>query len=237
MCFEWRYARFRIAAVQSIDLLRPVGDLSGRDVPSPATGMAQPLRFRQIGLAPLQGLLRAYAIGEIAGNAPVARKPALGIKHRLAADGHEAKRTVGALDLVDEVAKRLAALHGCNVLAPFSRLQREVGSDVPAMLADRLAPVIPKGAAMLREEGEAMFPVGRPQPVGRRLGIIAEALPTVAQLAIGGLQTRAHAVERADELVKLVRSLRRTPLQSERRRRTAQVVAAEKPCCRGEMTR
>src|SRR5208282_2382804 len=107
MCFEWRNARFRIEAVRSIDLLRPVGDLSGRDVPSPAAGMAQPLRFRQIGLAPLQRLLGAPAIGEVAGNAAIAGKPGLGIKHRLAAYGHKAKRTVVAPDLVDEVAKRL----------------------------------------------------------------------------------------------------------------------------------
>src|ERR1700739_3908466 len=99
---EWRYARLRIEAVQSVDFPRPVGDLSGRGVPPPAAGMAQPLPFLQVGLAPLQGLLFAFAIGEVAGNAPIAGKPTLGIKHWLAADRHKAKRTVDAPDLVDE---------------------------------------------------------------------------------------------------------------------------------------
>jgi hypothetical protein len=52
-CFKWRYTLFGIEAVQPIGLLRPVGDLSGGDVPRPTARAAQPLRFSQIGLAPL----------------------------------------------------------------------------------------------------------------------------------------------------------------------------------------
>jgi hypothetical protein len=63
-----------------------------------------------------------------------------------------------------------------------------------------------------------------------------QLLLSVAQLALGRLQARAHCVECPDELVKLVRLLRRTPLQAQRWRRMAEIVAAEKLCCRGEMT-
>jgi transposase-like protein len=44
--FERRDARFRVEAVQSKHLLRPVGDLSSSNVPRPAACTAQPLRFR-----------------------------------------------------------------------------------------------------------------------------------------------------------------------------------------------
>src|SRR5258706_12380061 len=51
--FKWRYTPFRIEAVQSIGLPRPVGGLSGGDVQRPTARVAQPLRFGQIALAPL----------------------------------------------------------------------------------------------------------------------------------------------------------------------------------------
>ena len=72
-------------------------------------------------LAVAQFLLGPLALGDVPGDAAVAGKPVLGIEHRLATDGHEAKGAVGASDLVDEVAERLATLDGGDVLTPLFR--------------------------------------------------------------------------------------------------------------------
>src|SRR5262249_27739497 len=167
------------------------------------------------------------ALSDVQGDAAVAGKPALSIKHWLAADGQEAKRTVDASDLVDEIAERLAALQGCHVLAPFFRLRREVGGDIPAALPDRRAKrTLPDD--LLREIGEVMFRAGRPEPIRRRLGIVAEPLFALPEVIVDALQALTHALECRDELVELVLVLGRAPLQAQGRRWLAQIVFAEK---------
>src|SRR4029450_4061814 len=148
-------------------------------------------------------------------------------KRRLAADAHEATRTVDASGLVDEVAERLAALQGCHVLAPMFRLRREVGGDIPAALPHQLAPFNPK-AALLREIGEVMFRAGRPEPIRRRLGIVAEPLFALPEVIVGALQALTHGLECRDDLVEFVLVLGRAPPQAQWRRRVAERLWSEK---------
>src|SRR5260370_40308422 len=87
--FESRQAVLWIETQNTVAFLRPVPDILV-STPCPTACLAESLRLRQIGLAPPQGLLRAFAVGEIAGDAAVAGKPALCIKRRLAAAGDDA---------------------------------------------------------------------------------------------------------------------------------------------------
>ena len=132
-------------------------------------------------------------LGDVPGNAAVAGEPARGIQHGLAADGHEAKRTVDASDLVDEVAERLAALQGGHVLAPMFRLRREIGGDIPAALPDQHAPINTK-AGLLRDIGKGMVRASGPEPVRRRLGIVAEPLFALLEILVGTLQALVSAL-------------------------------------------
>jgi len=84
------------------------------------------------------------------------------------------------------------------------------------------------------DDGAFEVPNADPQNVGIDQ---ATDLPfAIFEIAIKPRIFDAHAVECPDELVKLVHLLKRTPLQSEWWRRTAEVVTAEKLCCRDEMT-
>ncbi len=52
-CLELGWRPSGVKAQNSVALLRPVPDLTGPRVPCPTAGLAQPLRFRQIGFAAL----------------------------------------------------------------------------------------------------------------------------------------------------------------------------------------
>src|SRR5262245_39973835 len=116
------------------------------------------------------------------------------------------------------------------------RLGREVGGDIPAALADQLAPVDTK-ADPLREISEVMFRAGRPEPIRRRLGIVAEALFALPKVIVGALQALTHGLECRDHLVELVRLLGSAPLQAQWRRRLAKIVSSEKSCKGGQVPR
>src|SRR5207253_3952490 len=190
----------------------------------------------QLRLRLAQGLLGPLALGDVPGNAAVAGKPARGIQHRLAADGHKAKRTVDALDLVDEVAERLAALHSGHVLAPMFRLRREIGGDIPAAPPDQRAPINTK-AGLRRDIGKGMVRASGPEPVRRRLGIVAEPLFALLEVTIGALQIPTHALEGRNDLVELVLLLGRAPLQAQWWRWLAQIVLSEKSGQGGQVPR
>src|SRR6266850_3185943 len=61
----WRYAPLRIETIQTAKFFRRVGARCGGDVLYPTAGMGQPLRFRQVGLAPPQLLLRLLALLDV----------------------------------------------------------------------------------------------------------------------------------------------------------------------------
>src|SRR5262249_946103 len=182
----------------------------------------------------VQRLFGPLALGDVPGNSAVAGKPALSIKHGLAADGHVAKRTVVASDRVDEVMERLAAFQGGHVLAPMFRLRRDIGGDIPAALPDQYVPIRAK-AGLLREIGEGMVRTGGPEPVRRRLGIVAEPLFALPEITIGALQVLTHALEGRYDLVELVLLLGGAPLQAQWWRRLAQIELSEKSCQWGQV--
>src|SRR5262249_52204259 len=83
-------------------------------------------------------------------------------------------------------------------------------------------------AGLLREIGEGMIRAGGPEPVRRRLGIVAEPLFTLPEVTIGALQVLTHALECRNDLVELVLLLGRAPLQAQWRRWPAPIVLSEK---------
>ncbi|MGY3392236.1 hypothetical protein ACVWW6_004827 [Bradyrhizobium sp. USDA 3311] len=140
------------------------------------------------------------------------------------------------------------AIQHRHVRAPFLRLGVVVEGGIGAALADQRLMVHAEDPCAVGYVGEPMIRPGLPEPVGRGLGIVAEALLARArvafgaladfqvaleirigltQLAIGPLEIGAHGVEGVDHLVQFVRIVGRPALQVQRRRRPHQAVLAD----------
>src|ERR1700688_4659003 len=64
-CFESRLSTMRVKAQHAVAFLGPVPDLSHSGSPCPTACVAEPLRFRQITLAPPQGFFRLLCCGDV----------------------------------------------------------------------------------------------------------------------------------------------------------------------------
>src|SRR5262249_16495191 len=116
------------------------------------------------------------------------------------------------------------------------RLRRDIGGDIPAVLPDQHARITTK-AGLLRDIGKGMVRASGPEPVRRRLGIVAEPLFALPEVTIGALQVLTHALEGRKDVVEFVLLLGGAPLQAQWWRRLAQIVLAEKSGECGEVAR
>ncbi len=85
-----------------------------------------------------------------------------------------------------------------EMLPPFRRVLALIEGDIGPPLADQMLRV-EEGANTVREIAEAMLAVGFPVPVGRRLGVVAEARLAPLQVAIGLGGSRLAAAQSGNE--------------------------------------
>ena len=188
-------------------------------------------------LAIPQHLLGAPQLGDVACDAAVAGEPALAVEHGLTAGRHDLERAVGAPALEDEVAEGLVALQDGHVLSPLLGFCGHVVGAVQAAPSEQLALMESEGADLLGHVGELVRRPRGPEPVGRRLRVVAEHLLARTQIRVRLLQRPAHGLERRDHVVELVVLRGRSPLQRERWRRPEHVVVTEEAGERREMSR
>src|SRR5262249_22830302 len=112
----------------------------------------------------------------------------------------------------------------------------DIGGDIPAVLPDQHARITTK-AGLLRDIGKGMVRASGPEPVRRRLGIVAEPLFALLEILVGALQALTHALEGRKDVVEFVLLLGGAPLQAQWWRRLAQIVLSEKSGQCGQVLR
>src|SRR5262249_8465363 len=114
-------------------------------------------------------------------------------------DAQKARTTLGIDAPVFEIPEWLMPLQRGDVLAPFLRLRFKIRRTKAATLpADRVA-VDAEGVELAQDIGRIVIRAGFPEPVRRRLGVVAEPLLTLEQCAFGPLALAVFFLQVAEE--------------------------------------